>query len=323
MNVAVVGAGSWGTALALHLARAGCSVALWAREAEVVAGIRERRSNPLFLSEFTIPAGVRATGDLAEAGRGADAVVLVVPVQFARAVLRELRPHLGPGALRRFGQQGDRGVEPGPHGRAGERGARARSGGVRGALGTVVRPRGGGRPADRRRARRPRPGAVGRRCNGRSPPARFASTPRPTSSGWSSRAPSRTSSRSPPGMAEGLGLGQNAHGGAAHPRPARDRAPGRAARRARGDVPRPGRDGRPGAHLLAGEHVAQPERRRAPRPRRDARRHPRRPRGRRGRPDDPRRRRARAPPRRRDADHLHRRGDPRRRARAARGGGRR
>ncbi len=96
MNVAVIGAGSWGTALALHLVRAGCSVALWAREPEVVAGIRERRSNPLFLKEFEIPAGVRATGDLAEAASGAEALVLVVPVQFARAVLRELRPHLGP-----------------------------------------------------------------------------------------------------------------------------------------------------------------------------------------------------------------------------------
>ena len=98
MNVAVVGAGSWGTALAIHLARAGGKVALWAREAEVVEGIRERRVNPLFLPEMRLPDGVRATGDLAEAVAGAGTVVFVVPVQFARAVLHELRSHLGTNA---------------------------------------------------------------------------------------------------------------------------------------------------------------------------------------------------------------------------------
>ncbi|MFI5165131.1 MAG: NAD(P)H-dependent glycerol-3-phosphate dehydrogenase [Thermoanaerobaculales bacterium] len=96
MNVAVVGGGSWGTALAIHLARAGCAVRLWAREAEVAAGIRAKRHNPLFLSDFELPASVEAVEDLAMLG-GVGAVVFVVPVQFAREVLRTARPHLDRG----------------------------------------------------------------------------------------------------------------------------------------------------------------------------------------------------------------------------------
>lgn len=94
MRVAVVGAGSWGTALAMHLARVGCEVSLWAHEEEVVEGIRGARRNPLFLSDFTIPEQVEVTGELAAAVAGARAIVFVVPVQFAREVLRDLRPHL-------------------------------------------------------------------------------------------------------------------------------------------------------------------------------------------------------------------------------------
>ena len=94
MRIAVIGAGSWGTALAIHLARAGCEVTLWAREAEIVEGVRSRRRNPLFLPEFELPAGVAVTGDVAESAAEAEAVVFVVPVQFARAVLRELRRHI-------------------------------------------------------------------------------------------------------------------------------------------------------------------------------------------------------------------------------------
>ena len=55
MRVAVIGAGSWGTALAMHLARVGCEVALWAREEEVVEGIRKNKRNPLFLPDLAIP----------------------------------------------------------------------------------------------------------------------------------------------------------------------------------------------------------------------------------------------------------------------------
>ncbi len=91
-KVAVIGAGSWGTALSIHLARAGCSVSLWAREPEVVAGVRETRRNPLFLSEIELHDTITVSGDVAAACRDAETVLFVVPVQFARGVLRELRP---------------------------------------------------------------------------------------------------------------------------------------------------------------------------------------------------------------------------------------
>jgi glycerol-3-phosphate dehydrogenase (NAD(P)+) len=93
-TVAVIGAGSWGTALALHLARAGCSVGLWAREPEVVDGIRNERRNPLFLREFTLPDAITVSGDVVSVCRDAETVLFVVPVQYARGVLRELRSHL-------------------------------------------------------------------------------------------------------------------------------------------------------------------------------------------------------------------------------------
>jgi glycerol-3-phosphate dehydrogenase (NAD(P)+) len=99
MRVAVVGAGSWGTALTMHLARVGCEVSLWAYEGEVVEGIRRTRRNPLFLPNVTLPPEVEVTGDLASAVTDARAVVFVVPVQFARVVLRELRGHLPEGSV--------------------------------------------------------------------------------------------------------------------------------------------------------------------------------------------------------------------------------
>lgn len=95
MRIAVIGAGSWGSALAIHAVRAGCQVSLWAREEEVVAGIRRRRRNPLFLSEVEFPPDLRVSGDLGEVARDAEAVLFVVPVQHSRGVLAELRQYLG------------------------------------------------------------------------------------------------------------------------------------------------------------------------------------------------------------------------------------
>jgi len=91
VKLGVVGAGSWGSALAMHFGRAGCDVTLWAREREVVDGINRERRNPLFIPEFAFPDEVRATAALGQAASGAEAIVFVVPVQFARAVLHELR----------------------------------------------------------------------------------------------------------------------------------------------------------------------------------------------------------------------------------------
>jgi len=88
-HVGVVGAGAWGTALALAAAQAGRKVTLWAREAEVVKGIRERRENTVFLPGIELPEAIAATGDMAEAA-AADALLLVVPAQHLRASLAAL-----------------------------------------------------------------------------------------------------------------------------------------------------------------------------------------------------------------------------------------
>src|SRR5439155_752736 len=56
--IAIVGGGSWGTALAIHLARSAGAVRLWAREPEVVEGIRTRRRSPWYLPDLEIPSGV-------------------------------------------------------------------------------------------------------------------------------------------------------------------------------------------------------------------------------------------------------------------------
>ncbi len=98
VKVAVLGAGSWGSALAIHLGRCGCEVTVWALEPEVVEGINNEHRNPLFLPECSFPQEVRASGQLAAAVEGAEAVVFTVPVQFARSVLRPLRQHFPAGA---------------------------------------------------------------------------------------------------------------------------------------------------------------------------------------------------------------------------------
>jgi glycerol-3-phosphate dehydrogenase (NAD(P)+) len=97
-GLAVLGAGSWGTALAMHLARAGHPVRLWARDEQVARAINEQRLNPTYLPGLTLPAGVSATAELAEALAGADTVFVVIPSAYCRAVYRRAAGLLAPGA---------------------------------------------------------------------------------------------------------------------------------------------------------------------------------------------------------------------------------
>jgi len=84
-RVAVVGAGAWGTALALQALRAGCEVALWARDP---APLRASRRSP-HLPGRPLPDAIALLGDLP--GRELDAVLLAVPVQHLRTVMAGLR----------------------------------------------------------------------------------------------------------------------------------------------------------------------------------------------------------------------------------------
>ncbi|HEX4347636.1 MAG TPA: NAD(P)H-dependent glycerol-3-phosphate dehydrogenase [Vicinamibacterales bacterium] len=95
---AVLGAGSWGTALAVHLARAGHDVRLWARDNELAAGINRARENVSYLPGTPLPSNVTIPQELADALRAADLVVSAVPSHGLRNVMRMAQPHLTPHA---------------------------------------------------------------------------------------------------------------------------------------------------------------------------------------------------------------------------------
>ncbi|MGH0035880.1 MAG: NAD(P)H-dependent glycerol-3-phosphate dehydrogenase [Myxococcota bacterium] len=97
-RVAVIGAGSFGTCLAMLCAR-DRDVALWARSADVALEINTERRNPNYLSEFEVPERVRATADLAEALGGAELVICAVPSHSLREVMQRAAPHLDDGAV--------------------------------------------------------------------------------------------------------------------------------------------------------------------------------------------------------------------------------
>jgi glycerol-3-phosphate dehydrogenase (NAD(P)+) len=99
-EIAVIGAGAWGTALSIVLGRKGVHrVRLWAREPEVRDSIAARRVNELFLPGHQVPASVTPTTDLGEALRGAAIVVTVMPSHHCRAMMRQMAQHVAPEAL--------------------------------------------------------------------------------------------------------------------------------------------------------------------------------------------------------------------------------
>ncbi|KAA1426321.1 NAD(P)H-dependent glycerol-3-phosphate dehydrogenase [Nocardioides antri] len=98
-KVAVLGAGSWGTAFSMVLADGGNDVAIWARREEVAASINERRENSDYLPGLELPRSVSATHDPERALAGADVVVLAVPSQSLRTNLPMFLPYLEPDAV--------------------------------------------------------------------------------------------------------------------------------------------------------------------------------------------------------------------------------
>jgi len=86
-RIAIIGAGSWGTALAIVAARAGHDVVIWSRNQDVVASINNEHVNPIYLTTAQIPQLVSATGNLEEAANEIDLMVLAVPSHAARHVL--------------------------------------------------------------------------------------------------------------------------------------------------------------------------------------------------------------------------------------------
>ena len=94
MKIAVIGAGTFGTAMASVIARGGNDVLLWSHNPEVAEGIRSTGRNPFYLSSLEIDPRIRATGDLAEAAAFGDVVLMVVPSHHYRRVLAELLAHV-------------------------------------------------------------------------------------------------------------------------------------------------------------------------------------------------------------------------------------
>ena len=95
-QAAIIGAGSWGTALATVLSPRFQRVALWAYEADLVDRMRATRVNDAFLPGFPLPPNVEPTSDLGQALENADVVAGVMPSRFARAIYGEMLPHLKP-----------------------------------------------------------------------------------------------------------------------------------------------------------------------------------------------------------------------------------
>lgn len=98
-TVTVLGAGSWGTALAVHLGTIGHDVRLWARDRALVEDMTTRRANAVYLPDITLPPGVVVTQTLAEALRDSELVVSAIPSHGCRAVIRAAAHDLAPRAV--------------------------------------------------------------------------------------------------------------------------------------------------------------------------------------------------------------------------------
>jgi glycerol-3-phosphate dehydrogenase (NAD(P)+) len=98
-TVTVLGAGSWGTALAVHLGRIGHDVRLWARDGALVEEMAARRANAVYLPDIRLPDSVSVTDALEDALADADLVVSAIPSHGCRGVIHNAAPLLAAGAV--------------------------------------------------------------------------------------------------------------------------------------------------------------------------------------------------------------------------------
>jgi glycerol-3-phosphate dehydrogenase (NAD(P)+) len=98
-RIGIIGAGSWGTALAIVAARAGHDVTLWSRDAAVVQSINEQRINLRYLTSASIPHRVTATNEIAAALHEASLVLLAAPSHAVRELLTQMPPSLDESAV--------------------------------------------------------------------------------------------------------------------------------------------------------------------------------------------------------------------------------
>jgi glycerol-3-phosphate dehydrogenase (NAD(P)+) len=98
-RIAVIGGGSWGTALAVVAARAGHEVLLWSRNPDVVRSINEDRVNSRYLKSVQIPSSVTATSELNTTLGAAELVLFAAPSHAARELLTTISPHLNEASI--------------------------------------------------------------------------------------------------------------------------------------------------------------------------------------------------------------------------------
>ena len=96
-KIAVIGAGSWGTALANHLADKGLAVDLWVREPEVYQQIKQERENKVFLPNVILSSNLNPVQSFSQALAGKELVVMVVPSHVFREILQQIKPYVAPG----------------------------------------------------------------------------------------------------------------------------------------------------------------------------------------------------------------------------------
>ncbi|HTX17880.1 MAG TPA: NAD(P)H-dependent glycerol-3-phosphate dehydrogenase [Bacteroidota bacterium] len=93
MRIAVLGAGSWGTTLAILLSEKNHDVSLWTYRPEQAAQILETRENPEFIPGIKIPVGISVLTDIQEAAYKKDMIVSAVPSQFLRSIIQQIAHH--------------------------------------------------------------------------------------------------------------------------------------------------------------------------------------------------------------------------------------
>jgi glycerol-3-phosphate dehydrogenase (NAD(P)+) len=98
-KLAVIGAGAWGTALALLLAKNGHSFPLWVYEEDLAETMRDKQENTLFLPGFSLPDNIEPTSSLKYAVEDKSALILVVPTHVLRTTIKNIKPYLKPGCL--------------------------------------------------------------------------------------------------------------------------------------------------------------------------------------------------------------------------------
>ena len=118
-KIAIIGAGSWGTALAIALTRSSRAhqLALWGHSVDVIETLQTRRVNEVYLTGFELPANVEVTSSLAEAISGAQIVLGVIPSAHARNMYRAIGPLAAP---RTVFVSATKGLEPDSHARISE-----------------------------------------------------------------------------------------------------------------------------------------------------------------------------------------------------------